>query len=76
MKLTQRRIYNTLDFLGDVGGLFDGLKTIAYALIGLLTNTSLPLFLTGKLFYANPAKDSTAHSVSQLSFERRDGVTS
>ena len=28
-KLTQRRIYNTLDLLGDVGGLFDALKIIA-----------------------------------------------
>ena len=28
-----RSIYNTLDFIGDVGGLFDGLKVIGYFLV-------------------------------------------
>ena len=47
-----RSIYNALDFLGDVGGLFDALKLIGAGLIGILgTGDGLAGRLIGRLFY-------------------------
>ena len=41
MVVYQRTIYTFLDFLGDVGGLLDGLKLIGSALIGFSYASSL-----------------------------------
>ena len=49
-----RAIYNALDFLGDVGGLSDGLKLIAWTLVTLLSPNGLTVNLISKLFYAKP----------------------
>ena len=46
-----RSIYNVLDFLGDIGGLFDALKLIAEFMVFLLGNRGVSMFLIGKLFY-------------------------
>lgn len=46
-----RTIYNSLDFLGDVGGLLDALKLIAAALVALLNPSSLFSELTARLFH-------------------------
>ena len=46
-----REIYNALDLLGDVGGLFDGLRLIGANLVLLLTTGSLQLKLIGKIFF-------------------------
>ena len=37
----QRTIYTFLDFLGDVGGLLDGLKLIGATFIGFIYGSSL-----------------------------------
>ena len=37
----QRTIYTFLDFLGDVGGLMDGLELIGAAFIGFIYGNSL-----------------------------------
>ena len=37
----KRSIYNFLDFLGDVGGLLDALKLIAWSLVSLVSQGSL-----------------------------------
>ena len=48
-----RSIYNALDFLGDVGGLFDALKLIGAGLISVLgTGGGLTGRLISRLFYA------------------------
>lgn len=52
-----RAIYNALDFLGDVGGLFDGLKLIAQSLISLIGQGGLSSFLIGKLFFLPSIKN-------------------
>ena len=36
-----REIYNVLDFLGDIGGLFDALKIIGASIIGIFGSSSL-----------------------------------
>jgi len=46
-----RAIYNVLDFLGDIGGLFDALKIIGEFIIALLGHSHMTMFLIGKLFY-------------------------
>ena len=50
-KVHSRSIYNGLDLLGDVGGLFDGLKLIATPLISLLTQGGLYKRLISLLFF-------------------------
>ena len=43
-----------LDFLGDVGGLFDAFKLIAATLISVLGPNGLTAWLVQKLFYITP----------------------
>lgn len=51
VQFRSRAIYNALDLLGDVGGLFDALKLLAQALISLIGQGGLSTYLIGKLFY-------------------------
>ena len=48
-----RAIYNCLDFLGDVGGLFDALRVISQSIIYLATPLSVTNYLASRLFYTN-----------------------
>ena len=57
-----RSIYNFLDFLGDVGGLFEGLKLIAAALLGVFNAGSLVRFLISQLFFKRPPDSGDAFS--------------
>ena len=50
-RIHSRTIYNGLDLLGDVGGLYDGLKLIAAPLISLLTQGGLYQRLVSLLFF-------------------------
>ena len=50
-----REIYNVLNFLGDIGGLFDALKIIGASLIGIFGSGGLKLGLIGRLFFKKPA---------------------
>ena len=49
-----REIYNVLDFLGDIGGLFDALKIIGASIIGIFGSGGLKLGLIGRLFFKKP----------------------
>ena len=49
-----RAIYNTLDFLGDIGGLSDALKLIASFLVSVFPRVNLTNKLISKIFYAKP----------------------
>ena len=49
----QRAIYNSLDLLGDVGGLFDGLKLIAWLIVNIFTSENLENLLEAKLFFTS-----------------------
>ena len=49
-----REIYNFLDLLGDVGGLFDGLKLIGAGIVSVLSAGGLQLKLVGNLFFRAP----------------------
>ena len=46
-----RAIYNTLDLLGDVGGLFDGFRVIFSVLIGFVQSGVIENTLIKSLFY-------------------------
>lgn len=46
-----RAIYNALDFLGDVGGLMDGLKIIGGVIMSFIGKGSLTRWLVSQLFY-------------------------
>lgn len=47
----ERAIYNTLDFLGDVGGLLDALKFIAGFFIFITGRTGQAQWIIGKLYF-------------------------
>ena len=49
-----RSIYNFLDFLGDIGGLFEGLRLIASTLFGLLSSGSLMRWFISQIFFRRP----------------------
>ena len=46
----QRSVYNVLDYVGDVGGLLDGLKLIASTLIAPFSSYNFVTLLLTKLF--------------------------
>ena len=47
---TERETYNFLDWMGDVGGLFDGLRYIASWLVGPLISMKLRVDLMAGIF--------------------------
>ena len=49
-----RSIYNFLDFLGDIGGLFEGLRLIASAIFGLFSSGSLMRWFISQIFFNWP----------------------
>ena len=49
-----RAIYNLLDFLGDIGGLYDCLKLIAWPLISVFGSGAMTNRLNSKVFYTEP----------------------
>ena len=55
-----RAIYNSLDFLGDVGGLLEALKLIVGTFVALVNPSSLYSELTARLFYRTVTKKSGA----------------
>ena len=54
-----RAIYNVLDFLGDIGGLYDGLKIIAWFLTKIFTHGSFENYLNSKIFFKEPEADNS-----------------
>ena len=61
-----RAIYNLLDFLGDIGGLFDCLKVISWAIIRFTTPFSISNFIATKLFFSNIANNPFKDEKIQL----------
>ena len=58
VKHNQRSIYTLLDFLGDIGGLFDALKVLGLFFIfgyNLLFGSILEKFLLSKIFLIDPS---------------------
>jgi len=53
IKKHHRSVYSVLNWLGDVGGLFDALSLICRVLLGSLTTLILKLRLFNRLFEAN-----------------------
>ena len=56
-----RSIYNSLDFLGDVGGLMEGLKMVATPFLGLLSNGGLSRWFISQIFFRNPSENKPPH---------------
>ena len=56
--LSSRKIYNFLDYLGDVGGLLEALKLISavffWVLSNVNSNSGLSNWLVSKLFFMVP----------------------
>ena len=44
-------MYNILDYVGDIGGLFDGLRMIASVLIAPFSDYNFITLLLSKLFF-------------------------
>ena len=66
IRLQNRSIYNGLDLLGDVGGLYDGLKLVLGGLISLLTQGGVAVRIINSLFYtvADPRRTFPEAKVS------------
>ena len=47
----KRSAYNALDFLGDIGGLYDGLKLLFGAILTAVSGIDYTSLLISKLFY-------------------------
>ena len=63
-----RSIYTFLDLLGDVGGLFDALKGIFYAVITFyfyLIGDPLHSYLLNAIFLSNPKKDERNRKIDR-----------
>ena len=61
-----RVIYNSLDFLGDIGGLIDALKLIAAMLVSIFGNRNLMNGLIARLFFTiAEVKDDPIDSVDK-----------
>lgn len=66
VKIYSRSIYNALDFLGDVGGLFDALKLIGAGILSILgTGDGLAGRLISRLFFTAPRSNSQEDSNRQ-----------
>ena len=51
VKSFKRSAYNALDLLGDIGGLYDGLKLLSTAILTAISSTDYTSLLISKLFY-------------------------
>lgn len=62
---SSRQVYNSLDFVGDIGGLFDGLKAIGFLLVTPFSGFSFVSKLFAELFYvqAHEKKERKTHVV-------------
>ena len=49
-----RAIYNFLGFLGDVGGLFEGLRLIMSALLSFLSSGGFIKLVVSQIFFRRP----------------------
>ena len=52
-----RSIYNFLDFLGDAGGLFEGLRLVSSVLFSLGGSGGLMKWFISQLFFRRPYHD-------------------
>lgn len=66
-----RSIYNALDFLGDVGGLFDALKLIGAAIVSVFGTSGLHLSLVGSLFFRKPTTEVESRNISSEDSQSR-----
>ena len=72
-----RSIYNSLDLLGDVGGLFDGLRGIGSFLITIyfrVFGNPIHPYLLKSLFLQNPKIDNNDETRKEVSGETGDEV--
>ena len=56
VKSFKRSAYNVLDLLGDIGGLYDGLRLLMTALLTALSGIDYTSLLISKLFYVEGSK--------------------
>ena len=61
----ERTIYNVLDLIGDIGGLFDGLNYLAQLIIGIagfIWNDTAYQFITNQLFSVKQEEEEASRS--------------
>ena len=62
---TERATYSALEWLGDIGGLFDGLKIIATILVAPLSALAANDLLLTQVFKFMPSQRDPAFSTSK-----------
>ena len=65
MNYHEKQVYNILDFIGDIGGLFDGLKYTAQfslGLVGLIWNEPMYMFIIGQVFQIVQSPNTVSES--------------
>ena len=62
VKSFKRSAYNSLDLLGDVGGLFDGLKLVLTSFLTALSGIDYTSLLISKLFLVGKSVTNLNHN--------------
>ena len=57
LKQTEREVYSFLDWVGDLGGLFDGLKLFFLGLIGFFNYNMYNSYMVSQLFMTQRSED-------------------
>ena len=60
--VTEREVYSVLDWIGDLGGLFDGLKLICVGILSIFNYNLYSAYMVSQLFKekksTNPTPDN------------------
>ena len=62
VKSFKRSAYNALDLLGDIGGLYDGLKLLVTAFLTAISGTDYTSLLISKLFLVGKSETNILHN--------------
>ena len=68
-KVYSREVYNLLDFIGDLGGLFDGLYYLFSFVLGIFSffgRNEMMAFVVSKLFFVNRSGKAGKNSIDDV----------
>ena len=66
VKSYTRSAYNGLDLLGDIGGLYDGLKLLFSAVLTALSGIDFTSLLISKLFFVDNIKTNQSKDINNV----------
>ena len=70
-KSFKRSAYNSLDLLGDIGGLYDGLKLLLTSFMTALSSIDYTSLLISKIFLVGKGMNNLNHNSSHAESSQR-----